>query len=160
SCLIIDCFMREERSLFSSSVCRMGPNTRMQHDRFAREKLAILECGTKRSRRLMRRPVGRAKLFSLMGISTKGLSRKCVKGGNRTMGLGDLYSDTASDLGAGLEWYALPRGGERDTEGHRSIDDGRMVFALLHALRIQDDAFGTELEPLIAAALAGELQPL
>ncbi len=76
------------------------------------------------------------------------------------MGLGDLYSDTASDLGAGLEWYALPRGGELDTEGQRSIDDGRIVFALLHALRMQDDAFGTELEPLIAAALEGEMQPL
>jgi hypothetical protein len=75
------------------------------------------------------------------------------------MGLGDLYSDTASDLGAGLEWYALPRG-ELDTEGQRSIDDGRIVFALLHALRIQDDAFGTELEALIAAALVGEMQPL
>lgn len=76
------------------------------------------------------------------------------------MGLGDLYSDTASDLGAGLEWYALPRGGELDTEGQRSIDDGRIVFALLHALRIQDDAFGTDLEPLIAAAVAGDMQPL
>ena len=76
------------------------------------------------------------------------------------MGLGDLYSDTASDLGAGLEWYALPRGGELDTEGQRSINDGRIVFALLHALRIQDDAFGTDLEALIAAAVAGEMQPL
>jgi hypothetical protein len=76
------------------------------------------------------------------------------------MGLGDLYSDTASDLGAGLEWYALPHGGELDTEAQRSIDDGRIVFALLHALRIQDDAFGTELEPLIAAALEDEMQPL
>ena len=76
------------------------------------------------------------------------------------MGLGDLYSDTASDLGAGLEWYALPRGGELDTEGQRAIDDGRIVFALLHALRIQDDAFGTDLESLIAAAVAGDMQPL
>ena len=76
------------------------------------------------------------------------------------MGLGDLYSDTASDLGVGLEWYALHRGGELDTDGQRAIDDGRIVFALLHALRIQDDAVGTELEPLIAAALEGELQPL
>jgi len=76
------------------------------------------------------------------------------------MGLGDLYSDTASDLGAGLEWYALPRGGELDTEGQRSIDDGRIVFALLHALRIQDDAFGTDLEPLIAAVVAGDMQAL
>ena len=76
------------------------------------------------------------------------------------MGLGDLYSDTASDLGAGLEWYALPRGGALDTEGQRAIDDGRIVFALLHALRIEDDAFGSDLEPLIAAAVAGDMQPL
>jgi hypothetical protein len=77
------------------------------------------------------------------------------------MGLGDLYSDTASHFGAGLEWYALPRDGELDTEGQRAIDDGRIVFALLHALRIQDDAFGTDLEPLIAAAaVVGEMQLL
>jgi hypothetical protein len=76
------------------------------------------------------------------------------------MGLGDLYADTASGLGDGLEWYALPRGGELDAEGQHSVDDGRIVFALLHALRIQDDAFGTDLERLIAAAVAGEMQPL
>jgi len=76
------------------------------------------------------------------------------------MGLGDLYSDTARYLGAGLEWYDLPRGGELDTEGQRVIDDGRIVFALLHALRIQDDAFGTDLEALIAAAVAGDMLPL
>jgi len=76
------------------------------------------------------------------------------------MGLGDLYSDTASHFGAGLEWYALPRDGELDTEGQRAIDDGRIVFALLHALRIQDDAFGTDLEALITTAVAGDMQPL
>jgi hypothetical protein len=76
------------------------------------------------------------------------------------MGLGDLYSDTASYLGYGLEWYALPRGGELDTETDRPIDDGRIVFALLHALRIQADAYPNDFEPLIAAAVAGEMQPL
>jgi hypothetical protein len=39
------------------------------------------------------------------------------------MGLGDLYADTASLLGDGLEWYALPRGGELDAESQRPIDD-------------------------------------
>src|SRR5262245_22765432 len=76
------------------------------------------------------------------------------------MGLGDLYSDTASNLGRGLEWYALPRGGELDAASDRPIDDGRIVFALLHALRILDDAPDSDLDPLIAAAVAGDMQPL
>ena len=37
---------------------------------------------------------------------------------------------------------------------------GRIVFALLHALRIQDDAYPNDLEPLIVAAIAGDVQPL
>src|SRR5262245_18899546 len=76
------------------------------------------------------------------------------------MGLGDLYSDTASYLGDGLEWYALPRACELDAETQRPIDDWRIVFALLHALRIVDDAFGSDLDPLIAEAIAGDMRPL
>jgi hypothetical protein len=76
------------------------------------------------------------------------------------MGLGDLYSDAACYLGHGLEWYALPHGGEPDAESQRPIDDGRIVFALLHALRILDDAPDNDLNPLIAAAVAGDMQPL
>jgi hypothetical protein len=76
------------------------------------------------------------------------------------MGLGDLYADMARYLGDGLEWYALPRGGELDAESQRPIDDGRIVFALLHALRILDDAFNNDLDPLLAAATAGDIQPL
>jgi hypothetical protein len=93
-------------------------------------------------------------------IDSRRPRRKRIKEGNRAMGLGDLYDDTANILGAGLEWYALPLGSEVDAEGQRSIEDGRIVFALLHALRIEDDAFGTGLEPLIKAAVAGDMQPL
>ena len=54
----------------------------------------------------------------------------------------------------------LPRGGKLDTETDRPIDGGRIVFALLHALRILDDAYPNDFEPLIAEAIEGNMQPL
>jgi hypothetical protein len=80
------------------------------------------------------------------------------------MGLGDSFSDAASILGDSLEWYALTSadddGGMLDPATQRTIDDGRVIFVLLHAIRAQLNAFDNDLTPLIDAALAGDTQPL
>jgi len=80
------------------------------------------------------------------------------------MGLGDMYSDTASALGDDLEWYAASYadedGGTLEAWSQRIIDDGRIIFALLHAARANCDAFENDFEPLINAAVAGDTKPL
>ena len=78
------------------------------------------------------------------------------------MSLGDTFHNTAMELGDGLEWYALTYAddGELDAETQRVIDDGRLIFALLHAVAAPLSLFNSELNPLIAAALAGDTKPL
>jgi hypothetical protein len=47
-----------------------------------------------------------------------------------------------------------------DAEIERTIDDSRIIFALLHALRIPLDAPDNDLDRLIAAAAEGAMQSL